>query len=53
MTCKTTLKNANSRSGSGDDRSADYWRQLYFKFKDDEFDTRPSHRSGPNYNLYG
>ena len=41
-----------SRSGSGDDRSADYWRQLYFKLKDDEFDTRPSHRSGPT-NFFG
>ena len=41
-----------SRSGSGDDRSADYWRQLYFKLKDDDFVSRPSHRSGPT-NFYG
>ena len=41
-----------SRSGSGDDRSADYWRQLYFKFKDDRFGVKPRHRSGPT-NFYG
>ena len=40
-----------SRSGSGDDRSADYERQ-FFKFKDDRFGVKPSHRSGPT-NFYG
>ena len=41
-----------SRSGSGDDRSADYERQLYFKFKDDRFGVKPRHRSGPT-NFFG
>ena len=41
-----------SRSGSGDDRSADYWTQLYFKLKDDDFVCRLSPRSGPT-NFYG
>ena len=40
-----------SRSGSENDRSADYERQ-FFKFKDDRFGVKPSHRSGPT-NFYG